>query len=201
MIGSKYGLLTPLRVVGRDKFKLLIYECQCDCGNIVNVKSRYLTDGKTKSCGCLRSKSFHHSNDATYKSWISAKQRCYNPHNHNYPKYGGRGIKMSNEWRNSFAKFLNDMGERPNLNFTLDRIDVNGDYECSNCRWADKMTQGNNRRNNHIVVFNGKEYTASQFSRISGVNLSYLYYCFRKGMIDTNDIIEKFNNRKVIKAN
>lgn len=193
IIGKKYGMLTPLRVVGRDKQGLLLYECLCDCGNIKNIGSRYLTEGKTVSCGCKRARSLRMGNSPTYKSWMSAKQRCYNTNNHNYPNYGGRGIKMCDKWVESFAAFFEDMGERPSLEHTLDRIDVNGDYEPSNCRWATRRTQSNNRRDNIYLDVKGEKLTVSEFSAKYNINRSNVAYELNRGLSAT-DILEKYNN-------
>lgn len=200
VIGKKYGMLTPLRVVGRDKNGLLLYECECDCGNIKNIGSRYLTDGKTVSCGCKRARSLRMGNSPTYKSWINAKQRCYNPNNHNYPNYGGRGIKMCEKWVESFVSFLEDMGERPSKEYTLDRIDVDGDYEPSNCRWATRRTQSNNRRDNVFLYLNGERLTVSEFSVKYNVNRSNVAYEMRRGL-SANEIIEKYSNMDLLYSN
>lgn len=196
IIGNKYGKLTPLEIVG-TKNGCLLYHCECDCGNTIDVVSRRLTEGKTRSCGCLRSKSKNMHNSATYKSWISAKQRCYNPNNHNYPKYGGRGIKMCDRWKGSFVLFLEDMGERTSKEYTLDRIDVNGDYEPSNCRWATHRTQGNNRRDNVFLDVNGERLTVSEFSVKYNINRSNVDYELRNGL-SVNEIIEKYSNMELL---
>lgn len=194
VIGNKYGKLTPIEVIGKNKNGLLLYNCLCDCGNIKVAGSRYLTEGKITSCGCARKKSKGKSNSITYKSWISAKQRCLNPNNHNYKNYGRRGIKMCEKWINSFVAFLEDMGERPSSNHTLDRIDNNGNYEKSNCRWATKREQSNNTRTNRLIKINDKEITVSEFSRKYGINISNVFYELKKGM-NPKDIIEKYKNR------
>lgn len=196
IIGVKYNHLTPIEVVGRDKFKLLMYKCKCDCGNTTIVRSRSLTTGKTTSCGCARRKSNGMHSSITYRSWISAKQRCENPHNHNYKNYGARGIRMCKDWSESFLRFFNDMGERPSKEFTLDRIDVNGNYEPSNCKWATHKEQSNNRRDNHFITYNGNKYTATQFAEQFGVGLNYLFYCFRSGILEPSEIIDRYNHRR-----
>lgn len=196
-IGRKYGMLTPIRVVSTNKYGLLLFECVCECGNIKAVGSRCLTNGTTVSCGCKRAKSNKMGKTPTYKSWMSAKERCYNKNNHNYPLYGGRGIKMCDRWKNSFMEFLKDMGERPQ-GMTLDRINVNGDYQPQNCKWSTPIEQANNRRNNHKVFIDGKIFTASEFSRTYNIDITYVFYGFRKGL-SANGIIVRFKNKRKIK--
>lgn len=161
MINKRFSRLVVLGDTGkRSKDQSIMWKCRCDCGQTTFVRTRDLNSGNTKSCGCLHSeissklykkmKTKHgHCIDnkvtRTYKSWDAMKQRCLNPNNIKYPLYGGRGIYICAEWESSFEKFLEDMGQRPD-GTSLDRINPDGNYEPSNCRWADGDTQRKNRR-------------------------------------------------------
>lgn len=128
--------------------------CECDCGNSTIVRGNVLRTGRTISCGCYR-KEFGAEVGSiethgmcftrTYCSWRAMIKRCENEKHISFPNYGGRGIMICDRWRRSFEDFLADMGERPE-EMTLDRIDVNGNYEPGNCRWADDETQRSNKR-------------------------------------------------------
>lgn len=107
-------------------------------------------------------------NRAGYNSWCQMKTRCYNKNNHNYPYYGGRGIIVCDRWLNSFENFIADMGEPPQ-GTTLDRIDNDGNYEPSNCRWATPTEQSSNRRSNKVVFLNGKNMTLKQAAIMQGL--------------------------------
>lgn len=160
----KYNRLELLREVEPyvwKKRKYRKFECLCDCGNKIEVRLDKLKLGHSKSCGCynleLISKPHETPYNArhkhtvggkpspTYYSWRSMRVRCSNPKSKFYEYYGGRGIKVCDRWLNSFDNFLEDMGERLE-GTTLDRIDCDGNYELSNCRWADKKTQMKNRK-------------------------------------------------------
>lgn len=126
--------------------------CKCDCGEEKVVISTNLTRGLTKSCGCIRiEKQIKHGHNtkervsSEYNSWHSMKQRCENPNDDRFQDYGGRGIKVCDRWR-FFDNFLADMGEKPSPSHSIDRIDVNGDYEPSNCKWATPKEQQRNTR-------------------------------------------------------
>jgi hypothetical protein len=150
--GQQFGRLT---VIGKaeNHGKRTAWECRCICGKVVSVTSNLLKVGKAKSCGCLR-KEVSAKRKAThgkgyecreYRSWNAAKKRCYTKSNEAYKNYGALGVKMCPRWEKSFENFLLDMGECP-PSMTLDRINPFGDYEPSNCRWADKATQAKNTR-------------------------------------------------------
>ncbi len=143
-IGMRFGMLTVLALVGRaDKDR--VYLCRCDCGNETTGGRRDLRNGGKLCCGCRMPGQTHGLSDSpAYASWKSLKQRCLNPRSPSYPRYGGRGIKVCERW-NKFENFIADMGERP-ASTSIDRIDVNGNYEPSNCRWADAKTQNSNKR-------------------------------------------------------
>jgi hypothetical protein len=127
-------------------------KCICDCGNTGTYYLCNLKSGKTKSCGCLynetRVGNYKHGGTGTreYSIWKAMKRRCYNKNVKDYPNYGGRGIIVCDRWLNSFENFISDMGKKPSAEYSIDRIDVNGNYEPSNCRWATPKEQRLNQR-------------------------------------------------------
>lgn len=137
--------------------------CECECGKSLVVTANALRRGNTKSCGCLRvdragaSRRTHgRSKSLEYQTWCAMKSRCENPNNQDFHHYGGRGIKICQEWSGSFETFLADMGLRPERNSTLERIDTNGDYCPSNCKWAPQAEQTRNKRTNRLYTINGE---------------------------------------------
>lgn len=146
--GKKYGRLTVIEKTDRKQGTNYIYKCRCDCGNIVYVSSGHL--GKeTFSCGCLK-RECHTTHGMTksriYNIWTLMKQRCCNKSNNVYSRYGGRGIKVCDEWNDNFENFLAwSLKNGYSDNLTIDRINNDGNYEPSNCRWVDMTTQVNNR--------------------------------------------------------
>jgi hypothetical protein len=162
LVGQKFGRLLVVGVsqISVKQRRLLV--CVCDCGGEKLVASTDLKNGSVSSCGCKNKehlknvrwdqgpiKHSHAKRGAmtpTYHSWSAMRCRCNNPNHKNWKDYGGRGISCCERWA-KFQNFLTDMGERPD-GFTLDRIDPDGNYEPSNCRWADKVTQARNTRQN-----------------------------------------------------
>ena len=160
LTGKRFGRLFVDRRNGSAKGQALWF-CKCDCGTELNVAGSHLRRGNTKSCGCWRreapviNKTTHgHGShkplrrSRLYLVWNAMKQRCHNPNQHHYHRYGGRGITVCDEWRQSFAAFYRDMGDPPNdgQRWTLDRIDVNKGYEPGNVRWATYSEQQRNKR-------------------------------------------------------
>lgn len=170
--GMRYGRLTVVKrapdyisPAGKPSVR---WECICDCGKTTVVLASALIAQNTRSCGCLHveSRSRKKENNGVshtpeYRSWWAMVNRCTNPRSHNWSSYGGRGISVDQNWIDNPAQFVADMGPRPSPRHTLDRIDVDGDYTLSNCRWATPKEQGRNRRNNKIVVYRGAEYVLS----------------------------------------
>lgn len=153
LTGTTYGRLTVLHFVGINEHKKSRWSCLCSCGTEVVVSAGDMISGKTKSCGCLRKELLigsgiykGKSGTPEYAAWWCARDRTTNPDSQYWSDYGGRGIKMCQEWEDSFDNFIEDMSYSPGSEFSLDRIDVNGNYCKENCRWAEGSTQAHNKR-------------------------------------------------------
>lgn len=144
--------------------------CRCDCGNTTVVSSVNLRFHPTKSCGCRKRKAHTHgqtrgrSKTRAYCSWQSMRDRCLNSRSSNYQDYGGRGILVYEKWASSFEEFFKDMGIRPK-GTTLDRVDVNGNYEPNNCRWATPLEQARNQRPQKAIESFSNEEFLKEFKR------------------------------------
>ena len=190
--GERFGKLKVIKLhhIEKDKRNRNIeyYLCRCDCGNECIINKIYLKTKETKSCGCLKKENMKKTSQKTikhnkthtrlYNIWRNIKQRCFYKINSNYKNYGGRGIEVCDEWldkENGFINFYNwamDNGYKDDL--TIDRIDVNGNYEPNNCRWANLKTQAKNRRNNHIIEYNGEKHCISEWAEILKINYNTL---------------------------
>lgn len=187
--GEKYGKLTAIEFIGLDNNSKALWRCKCECGNEKVVVGTHLTDGSTKSCGCLSVENFNefnkknnpahkyknmnlkfNSGSRLYKIFMDMKKRCLNPNEKNYHNYGERGISVCDEWtdkNNGYLNFYNwAMNNGYDENLTLDRIDVNGNYTPENCRWATWKEQSNNKRNNKKINIKDKQLTISEFCNI-----------------------------------
>lgn len=187
MIGRKFGKLTVLEECKeRNKQSQLMYKCKCDCGNIKIVRGYTLRNGSSKSCGCLNKINHHktHGKSGTrlYSIFCDMKKRCYNNNCNDFHNYGGRGVSIYDEWLNDFQTFYDwsiTHGYKDNL--TIDRIDVDGNYEPNNCRWVDVKKQANNRRNNVHLSYNGKTKTMSQWAKELNVPIGRIKTRHRRG--------------------
>ena len=159
LTGQRFGRLTVIGLDTERSTKKTYWICQCDCGNVKSARSDCLKSGAIVSCGCRKkeqdkqnlTKHYSHMQSGTrlYETWQGMKKRCYNDHDSRYANYGGRGIKVCDEWKNDFAAFYEwALNNGYSENLTIDRINVDGDYEPNNCRWADRKTQCNNRTSN-----------------------------------------------------
>lgn len=145
--------------------------CECECGNKPVVHNGSLQSGNTRSCGCLTNRAPENKHDGrgtgAWNSWKDMNKRCSNPRCERFPHYGGRGITVCLRWK-AFVNFLADMGPRPE-GTSLDRIDVNGNYEPGNCRWATAQVQMRNRTDNRFVEYGGSRFTIAAWSDITGI--------------------------------
>lgn len=172
--------------------------CRCNCGTERVVPQYYLLSGDSRSCGCLLNEARktaryvhghgggHVSGDrkqpsSEYAIWASMKSRCYRKSTHSYRFYGARGIQVCERWRNSFVAFLEDMGCRPSTRHSLDRIDSNGHYEPTNCRWATSTEQARNSRNARMITLNGETRCINEWAAITGIKAGTLAFRIRQG--------------------
>lgn len=198
MLGKRFGRLTVIAEHGRYKSGKVIYRCLCDCGNYSNVLGTYLRTGATISCGCYlreaakeRNRTHGKSKTRIYRIWNGMKCRCYNPNSKWYSGYGGRGITVCDEWRNSFETFYEwAMANGYADHLTIDRIDNNGNYCPKNCRWATAKEQGNNRNDCVFVEINGETKTLTQWATESGVKRGTIYSRYHRGIVG-EDLIRK----------
>ena len=149
--GIRFGKLIALNPTKSDKNGHMIWECICDCGNTTYVRAKDLSNGNTKSCGCLKvvaTATHGMCYDRDYERWKSMKKRCNNPNNKDYKRYGGRGINVCDEWMNDFSKYREYIHSLPDYGkdgYTIDRIDNSKGYEPGNLRWATAIEQTHNR--------------------------------------------------------
>lgn len=192
LAGLRFGRLTVIRKSEFVKNTNRLWECLCDCGNVVYVRADGLRRGTTRSCGCLARelsseaakksgaarrrhgqcvKNEEGKRQRIYSIWNRMKDRCNNPKSDRYSFYGGRGIKVCDEWNNDFAVFFEwaiASGYRDDL--TIDRIETDGNYEPGNCRWVTVKEQANNRRSNHRLTHNGETHTIAEWAEITGLS-------------------------------
>ena len=197
LIGHKFGKLTVIKNVGTNKRHNTLWLCKCECGNNKIVARDKLITGNTKSCGCLKKQhcsSLHKthslSNTKIGYTWRGMKSRCYNPKNENYKNYGGRGIKVCDEWLNDFMNFYNwsiNNGYKEDL--SIDRINSDGNYEPNNCRWITWKEQTRNTRRNRMITYNNEAHCLAEWAEILGID-----YCKLKNKINkTKDFQEAIN--------
>lgn len=183
---QRFGRLVAIRPDFKDKYNQWHWLCRCDCGNEKAVALGSLTRGLTRSCGCLdkeahllRPNRTTHGMCGTrlHRIWKAMKTRCNNPNTDDYKAYGAKGIRVCDEWKNDFMVFHDwAISNGYSDKLSIDRIDVHGDYCPENCRWANNETQANNKADTCHVDYNGKTYTLTELSQMTGFKRKTLYY-------------------------
>lgn len=175
LTGKVFGRLTVIsKAPATEGNRGARWNCVCECGNTTVSRSDGLNNGRTKSCGCHRAElggkrmvEMHttHGMCGTpeYRTWRSIMNRCTNPNDPSFKDYGARGISVCDRWE-SFENFYADMGDKP-AGLSIERLDVNGNYDPLNCVWADRETQANNKRNSHYITYEGVTKTLSQWAK------------------------------------
>ena len=189
LTGQQFGYLKVIRCGGPYKGKTSLgWVCRCRCGNEVVVWGPQLRRGVTKSCGCrkaevARQRATTHGASKTpmYAVWCAMHQRCTNPKNSAYARYGGRGISVCRRWK-AFKNFLADMGECPDT-LTIERIDNSGNYEPGNCRWASRRDQANNRRARNCARYETPRgmLTVAEIAATAGITTQSVEHRIRQG--------------------
>jgi hypothetical protein len=194
--GRVFGRLTVVGYEGVRRHGKRPYHywiCRCSCSPSVDfpAKGESLRGGNTKSCGCLKEETkcamatlrrkHGRSGSKEFHTWGQMIQRCRNPRHPRYSDWGGRGIAVCPRWRESFAAFLEDMGEAPTPKHTIDRIDNDRGYEPGNCRWATTAEQNRNSRKNRILTYQGRSMILADWAREIGIDPAVLQTRLRRG--------------------
>ncbi len=186
LTAQSFDRLTVLRFAGYVHGNAY-WTCQCSCGTTKDIGASSLRDENTRSCGCLRrestrkNKTIHGKRHTPeYRAWHHIRQRCENPSDAAYNRYGGRGITVCEAWHD-FATFYEDMGPRPSPEHSIDRRDNNGSYEKTNCYWATDTEQARNKRNNHLLTFNGITQCLEAWSVLQGLRPETIRSRLHKG--------------------
>lgn len=187
LIEKKFGRLTVVEKGGYLYGNRLAWICRCECGKTKAIYGASLKQGKTRSCDCLKdeisgdrigtaSRTHGEGSKKTieYNSWASMRQRCLNINNPAYESYGGRGIDICERW-NRYENFLIDMGRKPSGEYSIERKDNNKGYFPSNCKWATKEEQANNRRSSRLIVHKGRMLTLARWAKDKKMTSSQLW--------------------------
>jgi len=187
LTGKVFGRLTVIRRSENSTIGKVKWLCKCLCGNEKSVTSNHLQSGHTKSCGCFHTEQIKKAttrhgmrHSLIYSVWSSMVMRCTCEKDQGYKYYGARGITVCDKWL-TFNGFYEDMKIGYEKGLTLDRKDVNGNYEPLNCKWVTMKEQCNNRRDNHNLTYNGKTQTISQWADELGINQGTLYSRLNRG--------------------
>lgn len=187
LIGKNFGRLIVISESGRDGHGASLWECRCECGGTKRIRGAHLAKGCVKSCGCLlieRAIEYQttHGQSKTplYRRWRSMRGRCENPNDSEYRNYGGRGITVCSRWM-LFEAFSEDMSPSFLPSLEIDRIDTNGNYEPDNCQWVTRRENQRNKRNNHVIEFQGHKLTLVEWEELTGIKANTILTRIRRG--------------------
>ena len=191
IIGKKFGKLTVIRFIEKKTLNnrpRYFYECKCECGNIVIREKSNLREGKMSSCGCYPAGKMNAKHglwsydNKLYGVWQTMKARCFRQNCHKYKDYGARNVTVCDEWKNDFKAF-NDWafanGYKEGL--SIERIDNDGNYEPSNCKWITKEAQAKNKRSNVFIEFNNERHCLAEWARLLNINYKLLHQRLKNG--------------------
>jgi hypothetical protein len=208
LTGQKYGRLTCVKEAGRNKCGQVLWECRCDCGNRTLATTNDLRTGNTKSCGCIKreiiikrnvthalSKGRDGKKTRLYNKWVRMKQRCFDKSSSDYDRYGGRGITVCSDWLKykSFYDWAVTSDYQDGL--TIERKNVNGNYEPSNCKWITMEEQARNKRNNHFITFGKSRKTLAEWGEITGIESSTIRQRLNLGWTPEKALTTKVRRR------
>ena len=157
------------------------YLCKCDCGKVQKVRGENLVTGKAKGCSSCANSKHGMYGTPEYECWRQLKGRCLNTNHIQYPEYGGRGIGVCQDWIDSFENFYEDMGDRPGPQYSIERIDNNGNYCPENCEWEIRKKQCRNRRSTHFITYQGETKPLIVWAEQFGINPTSLNKRLRTG--------------------
>lgn len=184
--GMKFGKLTILKSY-RENGETMV-DCYCDCGNYTKSYQYKVTHGLISSCGCMKGVRHGEHGTRLYRIWLAMKNRCRNPNVANYQYYGGKGITYCQDWEEfkNFSKWAKENGYEDNL--TIDRVNSNGNYEPSNCRWITMKEQANNTSKNVIIHHNNNDYSLKQFCETFNLSYTAILTKLNRGRITEEEI-------------
>jgi hypothetical protein len=205
LTGQRFGRLVAKYRVSKPSNQppstVTFWVCECDCGNVTEVRRSALQNGFTKSCGCLKrdvagdgARTHGMSEDPIYNVWRSMRDRCKNPKNKCYSTYGAIGITVCQRWNDSFEAFYADMGQRPSPRHTLERKDSKIHYCPENCSWELPIVQGNNTSRNRRFDWRGNNLTLAQICRSEGKSYAAVQYHLNKRKRSIEDSIQRSSN-------
>lgn len=198
VVGERHGRLQIVELIGRNKHGHMCVRCKCDCGNFTTKEATAVCNEVILSCGCLQReasakifKTHGMTGTRIHNIWLSMISRCENEKNNRFYVYGGRGIKVCNEWRTDFQNFYDwAIANGYSDDLTIDRIDIDGNYCPENCRWATRKEQANNKSTNHLLEYKGKVKNIKEWSEYFGFNYKYFHEKLKKNNWSIQKVLE-----------